>query len=73
MKIFGNKLYHELSSSSEGLLLQNYSPAEFKDVKNCINMVARRTNKKKKKPAILAATLHEKLTLCMDICLVVSW
>ena len=59
MNIFGNKFYHELSFSSEGLLFLNCSPAEFKEVKNCINMVAGRTNKKEK-TTILLATLHKK-------------
>ena len=59
MKIFGNKFYHELSVSSEGLLFLNWSLAEFKEVKNCINIVIGRTNKKEK-TAILIATLHKK-------------
>ena len=59
MKIFGNKFYHELSFSSEGLLFLNCSPADFKEVKNCINMVAGRKIKKKE-TAILIATLHKK-------------
>ena len=46
MKIFCNKLYHELSFSSEGLLFLNYSSADVKEVENCIKMVAGRTNKK---------------------------
>ena len=33
-KIFGNKIYHELSFPSEGLLFLNFSPAELKEVKN---------------------------------------
>ena len=46
-------------------MFRNCSPTEFKEVKNCINMVAGRTNKqtnkqKTKKMAILIATLHKK-------------
>ena len=51
-KNFGKKFYHELSFSSEGLLSLNCSPAEFKEVKNYINMVAGRLIKKRKKTAI---------------------
>ena len=58
MKVFGNKFFHELSFSLEGLLFLNSSPAEFKEVKNCINMETGRTNIKKKKTAILIAALH---------------
>ena len=45
---FDNKFHHKLSVSSEGLLFLNCSPAGFREVKNCINMVSGRTNKKRK-------------------------
>ena len=39
--------YHELNFPLDGLLFLNCSPAKFKEVKYCSDMVAGRTNKKK--------------------------
>ena len=52
--------YHELNFPLDGLLFLNCSPAKFKEVKYCSDMVAGRTNKKKKQKAVLKPTLQKK-------------
>ena len=40
MRIIGKNFYSKLNFSSEGLLFLNCSPADFKEVKHFMNMVA---------------------------------
>ena len=68
---FDENFWQQLSFSAEGLF--NCSPAEFNKVKDCTNMVAGSTNKKKEKTAILIAILHKNITLHMSICLGLNW